>query len=428
MQTELDITPKRTRVDEALVIRLIGLLPEQLVTLRVTICDETGRGWFSWAKFRADTRGGVDVSKQRPLVGSYTDLDAMGLFWSLRPLDLEPTHAFLHFEYHSLTPLIYEFSAAAENQFIAMMRYERFFWVEQQVVRQSLHENGLVGILFFPRKSSPSPCVLLLSGSSGVLREQEAALLATYGYAVLALAYFGVDPLPRYLQEISLEYFSKAIGWLRASEMVANQKIAVVGVSKGGELALLLAATFSEVAAVVSYAPSAYVYQGLGKMRTSSWSYRGQPLPFVAYEPAPIFEVYEQRQLAEGTPIASRGLYLESLEHTAELEQAVIPVERIHGPVLLISGEDDQMWPSTLFADRVEQRLLEYNHPYWHQHLNYADAGHRIGLPNLPTTMTRLRHPVSGNINDYGGTPRGNAQAATYSWQTLLTFLKQHMC
>jgi Dipeptidyl aminopeptidases/acylaminoacyl-peptidases len=290
-----------------------------------------------------------------------------------------------------------------------------------------LHENGLVGTLFSPIEPHSAPCVLLLSGSSGALREQEAALLATYSYVVLALAYLGIDPLPRQLQEVPLEYFTKAIEWLRASDVIAHQKIVVVGVSKGAELALLLGATFSEIAAVEGYAPSAYVYQGLGESVTSSWSYCGQPLPFVAYEPAPVFEAYEKRQLVQGAPIAYRKLYLETLQHTDELTPATIPIERIQGPVLLFSGEDDQMWPGTLFAEQVEQRLRKHKHPYWHQHVSYANAGHKIGLPNMPTTVTQLRHPVFGNINEYGGTAQGNAQASTHSWQTLLTFLDHHV-
>ena len=190
---------------------------------------------------------------------------------------------------------------------------------------------------------------------------------------------------------------------------------------------MLLGATISEIAAVVAYAPSAYVYQGLGEKITSSWSYHDQPLSFVAYEPAPVFEAYEKRQLAEGVPIACRTLYLEALQHTKELAQATIPVERIQGPVLLISGEDDQMWPATLFAEQIEQRLRKQYHPYWHEHISYAHAGHTIGVPNITTTVTQLRHPFSGSINDYGGTPQGNARASTHSWQTLLTFLEHSM-
>ncbi|GCE15501.1 acyl-CoA thioesterase/bile acid-CoA:amino acid N-acyltransferase family protein [Tengunoibacter tsumagoiensis] len=421
------IIPEPARVDETVNIRLIYLLPEQLVTLRMTICDEMGRIWDSWAMFRANTHGVVDVSEQPPLAGSYTECDAMGLFWSLQPLNATPSSAFSPFKSISIAPLSYELSAEVANQRIAVARHERFFWNEQQVRRQPLSEHGLIGTMFTPRKFGSFPCLLLLSGSSGALREQEAALLATYGYVVVALAYFGVNSLPSHLQEIPLEYFIKAVQWLRHIDVVAHQKIAVIGISKGAEGALLLGATVSEIAAVVAYAPSAYVYQGLGEKVTSSWSYHDQPLPFVTYKPAPIFEAYEKRQLAEGAPIAYRTLYLETLQHTDELARAAILVERIQGPILLISGEDDQMWPGTLFAEEIEQRLRHHHHPYWHQHVSYAHAGHKIGMPNVSTTLTQLRHQFSGSINDYGGTPQGNARASAHSWQMLLTFLKHHM-
>ena len=34
-----------------------------------------------------------------------------------------------------------------------------------------------------------------------------------------------------------------------------------------------------------------------------------------------------------------------------------IPAEKIRGPVLLISGSDDHIWPSQRFADRIVARL-----------------------------------------------------------------------
>jgi hypothetical protein len=39
--------------------------------------------------------------------------------------------------------------------------------------------------------------------------------LAERGFASLALAYFGTDPLPARLQSIPLEYFARAIASLR---------------------------------------------------------------------------------------------------------------------------------------------------------------------------------------------------------------------
>ena len=52
-------------------------------------------------------------------------------------------------------------------------------------------------------------------------------------------------------------------------------------------------------------------------------------------------------------------------------EAATIPVERIDGPVLLISGGDDAMWPSALMAGKVAARLAAHHHPYPVENLVY---------------------------------------------------------
>jgi Acyl-CoA thioester hydrolase/BAAT N-terminal region len=41
--------------------------------------------WASWALFRADHTGLVDMRSQVPEDGTYRTLDAMGLFWSMYP-------------------------------------------------------------------------------------------------------------------------------------------------------------------------------------------------------------------------------------------------------------------------------------------------------------------------------------------------------
>ncbi len=102
------------------------------------------------------------------------------------------------------------------------------------------------------------------SGAGGGLSEGAAETFASEGFAALALAYFGLDGLPRELVEISLEYFEGAIAWLRRHPKVEAGRVAVVGNSKGGELALLLGAIYPEdVGAVVGYAPSPIVWQGI---------------------------------------------------------------------------------------------------------------------------------------------------------------------
>ena len=74
----------------------------------------------------------------------------------------------------------------------------------------------------------------------------------------VSIPYIGKEGLPKLPEEIDLEYFEKAIHWLRKQPEVNPNKIVVMGASRNAELALIIAATFPEtVSGVIAYAPSA---------------------------------------------------------------------------------------------------------------------------------------------------------------------------
>ena len=52
-----------------------------------------------------------------------------------------------------------------------------------------------------------------------------------------------------------------------------------------------------------------------------------------------------------------RGLYSGSLQDARAVERAIIPVERIGGPIILVSGTDDKVWPSSMICTFVTERL-----------------------------------------------------------------------
>jgi dienelactone hydrolase len=108
-----------------------------------------------------------------------------------------------------------------------------------------------------------------------------------------------------------------------------------------------------------------------------------------------------------------------------EAEQATIPVERINGPVLLLSGADDQLWPSPAPAEVAVLRLVAHGlpgRPHEARHVRYPGAGHCFPLPNLPAGRT-ARDPVLGRTVTFGGTAAGNARAADMAWRETLAFL-----
>lgn len=301
---------------------------------------------------------------------------------------------------------------------------------ETQGIRQPIEEEGLIGTLFYPPTPGPHPAVIALGGVGGGIREGGAEVLASEGFATLTLAYLGVDPLPDELVEIPLEYFERAIAWLKAQPAIDPNRIAVVGNSKGGELALLLGATYpEEIGAVVGYAPSAIVWQGIPLDREAShggprspWSMRGEPVPFVSPARPTLPEMLSTSGLfLSGVPIVGRGFYERALEDEKAAAAGSIAVEKIHGPVLVVSGTDDQMWPSTRFSEMVIERLKAHNHPFSYEHLQYEGAGHMITLPNSePGANWTGRYAV-------GGSREANDFANADSWPRVLGFLDKHL-
>jgi dienelactone hydrolase len=294
-----------------------------------------------------------------------------------------------------------------------------------------------VGTLFRPDSAVPRPAIIVLGGSEGGLWESPVALLASHGYVALALGYFGIEGLPLDLVRIPLDYFEKAIGWLRAQEGVASDRLAVMGVSRGGELVLLLGATFPEIRAVVGIAPGGVVYPGIGRKLTElvrdrpAWTYRGAPVPYL-----PIIRpiTHSLRSVIRygwnwlfRRPIALAPFYLDAMKNRGALERAVIPVERINGPVLLISAQDDQIWPSGLLSEIAMERLASHRHSYPDEHVSYEGAGHVWLPPYLPATVTKGRHPQTGAVYLTGGNPKDNAFAAADSWARILRLLEDSL-
>ena len=164
--------------------------------------------------------------------------------------------------------------AEVEGRIFASAVFRTHF-VANDVTEYPVRENGLVGSLFTPDFPGPHPGIIVLGGSGGGITSASyyAKMLASHGYAALALAYFAYEDLPPWLIKIPLEYFGDAIQWMENRHDVTSNIIGVLGRSRGGELALLLGATFPKLKAVVAYVPSHVVWGG-GR-NISSWTING---------------------------------------------------------------------------------------------------------------------------------------------------------
>ena len=57
-------------------------------------------------------------------------------------------------------------------------------------------------------------------------------------------------------------------------------------------------------------------------------------------------------------------------------DESIIPMENIHGPVLLISTEADTVWPSAEQAAYIERYLSVHDFSYEVKNLTYKNVSH----------------------------------------------------
>lgn len=381
----------------------------QLLTTNVQ-----GQPLQSHAEFLTDRDGNADLATEAPASGTYRHADPTGLFWSLCPAGTNTAALILK----DLGPVRYKLTAMVNGHTVATATIERNF-LSPGVRRIRVHDQGLRGTLFLPTGNGPWPGVIILGGSEGGLgpwTEAEAACLAAKGYAAFALAYFDYEDLPKSLENIPLEYFQSAIHLLQARDDIRSNSIAVLGGSRGGELALLLGATFPEIHAVVAISAGSVLWGGLGTnsgaVRHPAWTYQGQALPFMERRDYDQFD-----GMLDQNPFDTVQRFQAALDKYPAVAKASIPVEKINGPVLLISGINDKMSPSTQMEDMVMIRLKEARHAFPDCHFSYSGAGHIIFLPNLPT--------ASNFVIRWGGDPEHTAAAAADSWPRIVEFLDQ---
>lgn len=386
-------------IDEPIQIKLIGLSPNEEVTIRAEFCDDIGQTWASWAKFEATVQGEVDVETARPIDGTYHNASGMGLFWSmaLQSGEIEQPVRFVNSVTKSLKPLATTLIAKRHGKTIATAVIERKFLADE-VKRIDVREMGLTATLFVPLNIKQRLAVITVGGSGGGFgwAHQVAAILASRGCLAIAIAYFdwqGQDNLPNGLIEIPVECIGKAIEHLL---LTGNDfsNLAIIGYSKGAELALVAAAIYPEISHVIAYVPSAVVWHGFtvrGNEQKSSWSYQGKPLPFLMLANGYFDEAGWQDQ--------------KSLASTS------IPVAKIRGSILLISAANDRVWPSTMMSEMIFRRVKSQNKHQDIKHLRLEGAIHNLNVPFLPTTA-------------FGSVEMAvSAYAERLAWQEVLGFL-----
>lgn len=244
-------------------------------------------------------------------------------------------------------------------------------------VRPLSHQGQVQTQLYLPATASPgnpAPLLVFLGGSEGGMSmtnsrsTQERQQYLDAGFALLVIGYFGLPGTPTGLDRIELSGIIEAINNTTKKPAIKAEKLAVIGVSKGAELALVLASQFHQFSTVISVVGSDVVFGSPEWYSTSSsWSWQQQPLAFLP------FTMKSAAALTQGDYRRGHEIAMQDQER---YQQAKIPVEQMKADVLFISGTADELWPSSEMSDRMMSRLQQHHYKFRSQHLKVSGAGH----------------------------------------------------
>lgn len=180
------------------------------------------------------------------------------------------------------------------------------------------------------------------------------------GYAFLAIGYFGCKNTPKILDKIAIDDIHNAITEAVKNKKINNKKIAIIGGSRGADLALLLGSYYKDITCVVGMSSSHAVFPGhTQEFNSSCWTFEGKELPFIPVnEEAVPFLI--NRDL--------KGAFEAMLKDTLAEQKAEIKVEKINGPILLLSGTKDEIIPAVEMGNKMIERLKNNNFKHFFKH------------------------------------------------------------
>ena len=425
----ISITPNISKADESVNIKLSGFPINEKIIIRAVTNDyycinasirEIGDNttWESYATFITDDHGNIDLENQEPIDGTYSACDKMGLFYSMKVKEKHRGNLTQSLsEISENRKYTITFIAEKDGEILVSHKHTRVY-CDDSIKSVDVVENNLLARYFTSNNKMARPTVIVVSGSDGRIEKAQAIAetLAMKGYSTLAICYFGMKGTPKELSCIPLEYIENAIEWLKKNDTVNKDKISIYGRSKGSEMVLLAASVFQDITCVIANTPSCYVYEGIKKgvlhARHSSWIYRGTEIPYLKFSWSSMLQFATKMLLNEEGALA--WLY-NKVTVDSDTAEAVITVDKINGPILMLSSNADAIWPSKIYSETIMEMLEKANFKYEYKHCTYEKSGHLLTLP----------YQAIPSLRGFGGETVSCAKASVNSWNETINFLKK---
>ncbi|KAG7219669.1 hypothetical protein INR49_018915 [Caranx melampygus] len=356
---ELSVQPSRGLMDEKFVVLVQNVPPGLQLTVHALHQCEDGHSWEAFGHYNAGASGAVNVSEDPSLGGTYCGVEAMGLLWSLRPVPGSKPGLRMR-KMNVQTPMEVTVSVYQGHQTegfvdqvpLAGVVVERWY-MAPGVRRIPITEDDLSATLFLPLGLGPFPGILDLWAAGEKLVEYRAALLASHGFASLALDYLTPKITMETGKMVDNKYFEAAYRVLQQHPQVLGSRIAMMGLSFGTSITFKMAA-----------------YSQVVKLNDDNCS----DSPAAGQKNAAKTRFNEENQAIW------KGLLLPIPTDPA----LKVDMGRVQCPLLVVVGEDDQSWPASESAMDIKEMMERAGNSHLLTVLSYPNAGHLIEPPYTP--------------------------------------------
>lgn len=242
--------------------------------------------------------------------------------------------------------------------------------------------------------------------------EYRAALLASHGFASLALDYL----MPKVTMEtgklVGNDYLEAAYSLLQNHPQVLSSRIAMLGLSFGTSMTLKLA-----------------VYSKVVKPRCVV-CISGSHVQPVDGSIEQILAYFQQNQHKTRFNEQNHVIWRDMLLPIPTDPKLKVDVGQLQVPLLLIVGEDDQNWPTPESALDMKEMMERAGNSHLLTILSYPNAGHLIEPPYTPhfrfsafkTVMSQQK-----TLALWGGEMVAHSHAQEDSWKKMLDFLRRNL-
>ncbi|NXI65341.1 ACOT1 thioesterase, partial [Anseranas semipalmata] len=257
--------------------------------------------------------------------------------------------------------------------------------------------------------NGPFPGIIDLYGTGGGLPEYRACLLANHGFAVLALAFYSYEDLPKEMKEFHLEYFEEAVNYMLKHTQVKGPGIGLLGISKGGDLCLSMASFLKGITATAVINGSVANVGAVLRYKDVTIPPLGANLKRIKVNKSGIADIVD----VLNNPLEGPD------------RQSFIPLEKAECRFLFIVGQDDHNWKSEFFAVEGSKHLQAHGKEK-PEIVCYPGAGHYIEPPFFPMCAASM-HLLVGKPVIWGGEPKAHCEAQIDSWQQIQAFFHKYL-